>query len=149
MELKERPLTGRLLKRIQERIETRSSWFASLVRSAYLEASVQLPGGAKASPPVNALQAGTAGWLSTFGEWILRQTFPLFERFAPSHGPLSGEAYRQFMQQAASASGDLTGEEVPEYVRLIREAYLVPEKTRYERRMYARGYHGRVSARLL
>ncbi|MCI0621757.1 MAG: DUF6079 family protein [Acidobacteria bacterium] len=124
MQLKERPLPARLLKRIEERIESRSSWFASLIRSAYLEAGVYLPGGSKTALPTNTVQAGTAGWLGALGEWILRHTFPLFERFAPSHGPLPKEAYRQFMQQALS--GDITAEEVPDYVRLIREAYLVP-----------------------
>ena len=124
MQLKERPLPTRLLKRIEERVESRSAWFTSLVRGAYLEASVFLPTGAKGALPVNAMQAGKGDWLNAFGEWMLRHNFPLFERFAPSHGPLPKEAYRQFMQQATSA--DITAEEVPEYVRLIREAYLVP-----------------------
>jgi len=124
MQLKERPLPARLLKRIEERIESRSAWFASLVRAAYLEANVFLPTGAKGTLPVNAFQTGKGDWLNAFGEWMLRHSFPLFERFAPSHGPLPKEAYRQFMQTATSA--DITAEEVPEYVKLIREAYLVP-----------------------
>lgn len=124
MQLKERPLPARLLKRIEERAESRTAWFCSLLRSAYLEASLGLPTGARAALPVQAVQTGMAEWLSAYGEWMLRQTFPQFERFAPSHGPLPKEAYRQLMQQAAS--GDITADEVPEYVRLIREAYLVP-----------------------
>ncbi len=80
--------------------------------------------GDKATPPLAPLHGGLAGWLNAYGEWILRQTYPLFERFAPGFGPLPREAYRQFMKYVAEH--DLGAPEAPDYVKLIREAYLVP-----------------------
>ena len=123
-QLRERPLAGRVLQQVGERIAGRSSWFSSLVRAAYNDAAVFDPTGAQTGAPIDAMQGGQTAWLNAYGEWLLRQTYPLFERFAPSHGPLPKEAYRQFMKY--STEHDLGAEEAPEFVKLIREAYLVP-----------------------
>ena len=122
--LRGRPLPAKVLEKIQERLSARSSWFRSLIRDCYGNASFYGPGEAKLSAPLNSLQGNHANWLNSYGESILRQTYPLFEPFAPGYGPLPKEAYRQFMKFASEH--DLGAEEAPEYVKLIREAYLVP-----------------------
>ncbi len=124
MYLKDRPLPARVLKRIEERVTSRAARFFSLIRGAYRDAEVVDPVGAKASPPLLPAQAGHQRWLNVIAEWILRQTYPRFERYAPGHGPLPREAFRQFMKWATEH--DLGAEDAPEYVKLIREAYLVP-----------------------
>ena len=98
--LKDRPLPVRVLNRIQERIASRGPWFCSIIRAAYMEAAIAGPAGAKATPPLqprSSLHGGHTEWLNAYGEWLLRQTYPLFERFAPGFGPLPKEAYRQFI----------------------------------------------------
>jgi len=122
--LKDRPAPARVLTRIHERIASREAWFASLIRSAYMEATVIDPEGARAAAPLHSLHGGVAEWLNALGEWMLRRTYPLFERFAPGFGPLPKEAYRQFMRFASER--DLGAPDAPEFVKLIREAYLVP-----------------------
>ncbi len=102
--LKDRPLPARVLSRIQERVASRSPWFRSIVRTSYMEAALIDATGAKATPPLqsqSSLLGGHKEWLNTYGEWLLRQTYPLFERFAPGSGPLPKEAYRQFMKSAS------------------------------------------------
>ncbi len=123
-ELKDRPIPAGVLARIHERLSARSSWFCSLVRDSYLNAVFYAPGESKLGSPIGAMQGNQAGWLNAHSESIQRQTYPLFEQFAPGHGPLPKEAYRQFMKFASEH--DLGEEDAPEYVRLIREAYLVP-----------------------
>jgi hypothetical protein len=124
LDLKDRPLPARVLNRVQERISARTPWFCSLVRNAYSTCSFVDPRDSSIVAPIHAIQGSHTGWLNSYGEWILRQTYPLFEQFAPGHGPLPKEAYRQFMKFASEH--DLGIEEAPEYVKLIREAYLVP-----------------------
>lgn len=127
--LKDRPLPARVLSRIQERIASRSPWFCSLIRTAYMEATVIDAMGVKAATPLHSLHGGHTGWLNTYGEWLLRQTYPLFERFAPGSGPLPKEAYRQlmkFVSEPPTAQHDLGAQDAPDFVKLIREAYLVP-----------------------
>jgi hypothetical protein len=55
---------------------------------------------------------------------MMRRMYPAFDRFAPAHGPLAKEAYRSLMRFAAG--NDLGDYDADEYVKLIREAYLVP-----------------------
>ena len=123
-DLKDRPLPARVLERIHERLSARGAWFRSLIRDSYANAVFYAPGEAKIGNPMGAMHGNHASWLNSYGEWILRQTYPLFEPFAPGHGPLPKEAYRQFMKFASE--NDLGAENAPDYVRLIREAYLVP-----------------------
>ncbi len=122
--LRGRPLSARVQTRIQERIASRSGSFRTLVRTAYSDAVVMGPDGAKAAPPLLPFQGGFHAWLNAYCEWVLNRTYPGFERFAPGYGPLPKEAYRQFMKFAAEH--DLGLEQAPDFVKLIREAYLVP-----------------------
>ncbi len=65
-----------------------------------------------------------ASWLDRLALTTLRRTYPSFERFAPVHGPLPAEAYRSLMRFAAAQ--ELGQFDADDYVKLIREAYLVP-----------------------
>jgi hypothetical protein len=126
-QLKDRPLPAGVLSRIEERVTARTPWFCSLIRTACLEATVVDGTGAETAAPLRSLpsiQGGHSAWLNAYGEWLLRQTYPLFERFAPGSGPLPKEAYRQFMKFASEQ--DLGAQDAPDFVKLIREAYLVP-----------------------
>jgi hypothetical protein len=123
-QLRERPLPPRVLTRIQQRIGSRTPSLVAMIRSSYVEARVLDPQGNRAAPPLQPLHGGLGPWVNTFGEWLLRQTYPMFERFAPGFGPLPREAYRQFMKHATE--NELGSPEAPEFVKLIREAYLVP-----------------------
>ena len=122
--LNERPLDARVLERVQERIKARTPWLCSLVRAAYNEAAAIDPGGIRCVPPLDSPGGSLAAWLQSYGTWVLGHSYPQFEGFAPRHGPLPKEAYRQFMKFALD--NDLGAENAPDYVKLIREAYLVP-----------------------
>jgi hypothetical protein len=122
--LKDKPLPARVLTRVQERIGARIPSFRAEIRTAYHESSIIGPEGRNLSPPLVSFQGGVGAWLNSYGEWILRQMYPQFERFAPTYGPLPKEAYRQFMTYATE--NDLGAELAPDYVKLMREAYLVP-----------------------
>ncbi|MCI0446824.1 DUF6079 family protein [bacterium] len=124
LQLQERPLPARVLSRIRERIASRKPWFCSLIRTSYTESAVMSPTETKTTPPLSSMERGFAGWLNTHCEWMLRQTYPMFERYAPGYGPLPKEAYREFMKHATEH--DLNTEIAPDFVKLIREAYLVP-----------------------
>lgn len=124
LELRERPLPARVASRIEERIKARAPAFRALLRAAYVEATLLDPTSARAAAPIIAPQAGLGAWIDGYGEWLLRQTYPLFDRFAPVHGPLPKAAYRELMSFASEH--DLGAPDAPEFVKLIREAYLVP-----------------------
>ncbi len=119
-----RPLSARVLARVQERIAARTAWFRSMIRTAYNDAVAMDSTGNKAAPLLLPLQGGFNAWLNAYSEWVLRQTYPMFERFAPGYGPLPKEGYRQFMKFASEH--DLGSEQAPDFVKLIREAYLLP-----------------------
>ncbi len=141
LQLKDRPLTARVLERVEERIAGRRSWFAQLLRAAYSEITLMNESGTATAAPLNTRPVSLDGWLNGYSEWVLRQTYPQFEKFAPGHGPLPKEAYRQFMKQATES--DLCAESAPEYVKLIREAYLVPMGL-----MQRRGFEYSMNAKL-
>ena len=122
--LRERPGNPELHERIRQRIDARTHLFAQVVRSVWQESCLITPEGK--SEPAPRLEAKTTldTWLETIVLWVLRRRFPAFERFAPRHGPLPKEAWLRFMR--FSTEHDLGGAEADDYVKLIREAYLVP-----------------------
>ncbi|MBI4584798.1 MAG: hypothetical protein HY717_12355 [Planctomycetes bacterium] len=124
MRLRERRWGGDLERRLEARIAERSKLFAAQVKNAYLSATVVSPGGSPETPPYRNPALKFQGWLDILVEWILRRTYPAFERFAPTHGPLPLEAYRQLLRFVSEH--DLGEPEAPEPVKVIREAYLVP-----------------------
>ena len=63
-------------------------------------------------------------WLDRQAVWLLQRTFPSFERFAPSHGPLPREAYRALARTVAEGGGwERSGNDL---LTLVSEGYLVP-----------------------
>ncbi len=122
--LRQHPSSRALLARVDRRIREHLALLQSEVKNAYHGATLSGPTGTEETPPHSDANTMLDPWLDGYGEWILRRTYPAFERFAPSHGPLPKEAYRRFMRFAATS--DLGEYDADEYVKLIREAYLVP-----------------------
>ncbi|MCZ6794862.1 MAG: hypothetical protein O7J95_14745, partial [Planctomycetota bacterium] len=98
--------------------------FRTQLKNAYLDASIVSSSGA----PEKALTVDRSlsfdGWLDALAGWILGRTYPSFERFAPTYGPLPKEAYRSLMRFVSEK--DLGDADADDHVKLIREAYLVP-----------------------
>ena len=122
--LQERPLSPEWLKLIKQRMEARTATFQSIVLNAWSEATLINPEGRPETPPRLERKSTLDVWLESLALWILRRTYPAFERYAPSHGPLPKEAWLQFMRFATEE--DLGRGDADDSVRLIREAYLVP-----------------------
>jgi hypothetical protein len=120
--LKDKPLPPPVRNRIAERLAGRTAWFLSLIRTAYAEASLRNPMETSLSSPLERRFPTFAVYLSVYGEWILRHTFPSFEQYAPTAGPLPREAFRRLMREYDT----LCSEEATDLVRLVRESYLVP-----------------------
>ena len=122
--LQDRPGDPELQKRIQKRLAERLGYLLQVVRGAWQEARIIGPdGSAEAAPAIRAKDA-FEGWLESLVLWVLRRRYPGFERFAPGHGPLPKEAWLRFMRYAVE--DDLGADQADDFVRLIREAYLVP-----------------------
>ncbi|MFQ5654699.1 MAG: DUF6079 family protein, partial [Planctomycetota bacterium] len=121
---RERPWSGDVARRLAARFEERLAIFRTQLRNALLDATVRNPAGEPETPPHIDRSLPFHGWLDAWAEWVLRRSYPAFERFAPSHGPLAKEAYRSLMRFASHH--DLGDYDADEYVKLIREAYLVP-----------------------
>jgi hypothetical protein len=123
--LQEHPLGIEQKPRLaRRRLQAHLPAWQSTVRNAWLEAQVVTPEGKRETLPRFDIQGPPDGWLEALALWVLRRTYPAFERFAPAHGPLPKEAWRRFMRFTSEA--DLLAEHADEYVMLIREAYLVP-----------------------
>lgn len=121
--LRERPLTPEALKRLEQRLAARIAPFEKAVRNAWLEAYLMTPEGRREIPPRLEERSTVDGWLAALALWVLRRSYPAFERYAPRHGPLPKEAWLRYMRFAVE---EPEGYEADEYVQLIREAYLVP-----------------------
>ena len=122
--LTETPASPEVDKRIQQRIEAHRQFFHQTFYTAWQDAKVLTPEG-KTEPAPRLQAKGTLdSWLETLALWLLRRTYPAFERFAPGHGPLPKEAWLRFMRFALNE--DLGATQADDYVKLIREAYLVP-----------------------
>ncbi len=117
-------LSPQAAERVRARIEDRLGLLRTQVRNAYLEATLTSPLGTSETPPRVEPSDTTAAWLERIAEWMLRRTYPAFEKFAPTHGPLPLEAYRRFMGFAAAH--DLTDPDADDFVQIVREGYLVP-----------------------
>ncbi len=122
--LREHPLGMEQKPRLERRIAERLPAWRSALQNAWLQASLVTPEGKREQPPRFDLAGKGNEWLEALALWVLRRTYPAFERFAPTHGPLPREAWRRFMAFVTEA--DLLGEQADEHVMLIREAYLVP-----------------------
>jgi len=126
-QLVDRPLPKPVLKRIRERMAARLPLFEAVIRDAWRQAVLLDPMGRSIHVVMEARTEKVKDWLRKFAECLFRRQWPQFEGFAPTHGPLPKEAYRQFMSYAQEG-GDLESEDAPEFVALIREAFLVTMK---------------------
>lgn len=125
MRLRRPSLDSRSLGLVEAKLQAARESLGKLLREAYAECSLH-GAGPKVSVPAIRLYAKTSlgKWLEEWGIWCLRRLYPEFEKYAPVHGPLPKEAYRSFVRAAASDDPDpLMGDD---YLKLIREAYLVP-----------------------
>lgn len=141
LQLRERPLTRQVLEKIEERIETRRSIFLAGLRTSYQQAILFDERGEQIRTPISVPDGGVKLWVSRLSELIFRRTWPRFENYAPTHGPLPRDAYRQLMDFAQTH--DLDAADAPDFVRTIREAYLVPMKL-----MDRKGRNYRISTKL-
>ena len=82
-------------ERLARRISERAALVERQLRSAYRSARFSTATGNDVAPP--PLEAGLHAWLDDLCRSALRRTYPSFERFAPTHGPLPQEAHRRFM----------------------------------------------------
>jgi hypothetical protein len=124
LRLAEKPSNRATQKLLQRRIEERRGLFVTQVRNAYLEARMINPEGGQDAPRRISPTAELREWLDSYALGLLKRTFPRFEVYAPSHGPLTRESYSTLMRVAASH--DLGEYEGDEHIKIIREAYLVP-----------------------
>ncbi|MDJ0837575.1 MAG: DUF6079 family protein [Acidobacteriota bacterium] len=125
LRLEQSPHPKAVLKAVRERIPSRAALFQAQVRDAYQQAELWNPGGERIRV-IGETNGRLNEWVMRLGHQIFRHVFPQFEDYAPSSGPLPQEAYRKFMDQALH--GDLCSEDPHDFVKLIREAYLVPMK---------------------
>ena len=122
-------LSGETLDRdldvlLRRRVEERREPLQARVARAFLEARVEGPDLPPGPPPRPDTEQAVGHWLDALACWLLARRYPSFERFAPRSGPLPKDALRRLMRVAAEHDlGDFEGDE---YVKLIREAYLVP-----------------------
>jgi Family of unknown function (DUF6079) len=124
LRLGEQPVGPDVIKRIGKRIEKRTPWFQQAMRSVWSEANLITPDGKQEPMPPVDKESSLAGWLDSIALLVLRRRYPAFERFAPGHGPLPREAWLRFMRFAVE--DDIGRYDADEYVKLIREAYLLP-----------------------
>lgn len=116
--------SGKTAERLESRFKERLKLFRTQLRATYREATVTFQDG-HVEPALAVEPDETfAAWLDRLAIVALRKTYPSFERFAPVHGPLPAEAFRSLMRFVASQ--DLGESDADDYVRLIREAYMVP-----------------------
>jgi len=122
--LRGRPLAPGVRERVERRLAERLGLLVERIRAAYADAQLVDPDGRPQTPPVVERGASFDKRAERLGEWIFRRRYPSFERFAPSHGTLSREAYRALLRFAQSH--DLYHADADDHVQVIREGYLVP-----------------------
>ena len=119
-----RPLSPEVASICARRRTERSEVLRRRVTDAYARARLLTPAGEELpGQPVTGADAA-ATWLDRYALALLKRTFPQFERFAPTCGPLAHDAYRAFMRFLATH--DLGAPHADEWVELVREGYLVP-----------------------
>lgn len=118
------PLSPEIKKLVEKGINVKKTSFIEQLQNCWNDAVFVTPEGNRERVPRLEKGMQLDNWLDILGLIILRRNFPGFERFAPSYGPLPKEAWIQFMRFVSS--DDIGKADANDYVRLIREAYLVP-----------------------
>ena len=124
LRLAEQPVAPEMIEQIGKWVEKRTPWFQQAMRSVWSDAALITPEGKQEAMPSVDKECGLAGWLDSIALLVLRRRYPAFERFAPGHGPLPREAWLRLMRFAVE--DDIGRYDADEYVKLIREAYLLP-----------------------
>lgn len=119
-----RPWSRDVKKRLEGRLRERVALLRSQLRTAYRDLELIGPSGEPETPPRFDPASSLRAWLEQYAECAMRRRYPAFERFAPTYGPLPKEAYRSLMRFAAK--GELGDYDADEFVKLIREGYLIP-----------------------
>ncbi|MGH8550509.1 MAG: hypothetical protein ACRERU_18285, partial [Methylococcales bacterium] len=122
--LDQQALSPELKKLVERRVQTNRTSFVAQLRNSWTDAVLVTPEGNRERAPRLEKTMNLERWLESLALVILRRNYPAFERFAPAHGPLPREAWIRFMRFAVH--DDLGRAEADDYVRLIREAYLLP-----------------------
>ncbi|MCI0653637.1 MAG: DUF6079 family protein [Methylococcaceae bacterium] len=122
--LNQQALSPEIKKLVERRLQANRTSFVTQLRNAYSEAVLITPEGNRERAPRIEKAMNLERWLESLVLLILRRTYPAFERFAPAHGPLPREAWSRFMRFAGH--DDIANADADDYVRLIREAYLLP-----------------------
>ncbi len=122
--LNEKPIAAEHKKSISQRIQGKLPSFSSAIRHCWSESILITDEGHRENAPRFPATHTLTQWLDAIAVLILRRRYPAFERFAPAHGRLPKEAWLRYMRFALN--DDLGRGDADDYVKLIREAYLVP-----------------------
>ncbi|MGH8552054.1 MAG: hypothetical protein ACRERS_02055, partial [Methylococcales bacterium] len=122
--LKQQALSPEVGKIVELRLQKNRAGFVEQHRNAWSQAMLVTPEGKRERAPRLERAMNLDRWLENLVLLMLRRTYPAFERFAPANGPLPREAWPRFMRFALHE--DIGKADADDYVRLIREAYLVP-----------------------
>ncbi|MDJ0766388.1 MAG: DUF6079 family protein [Myxococcota bacterium] len=120
-----KPMDQDLAARVRGRLQDLLALIEAQIVNAFLGADLYSDTGkSEVVPKPRSVDNTLEEWLTDLAQWVLRRTYPSFERFAPMGGPIAHETYRSFMRFLAH--GDIGEYEAEDFVKLIREAYLVP-----------------------
>lgn len=122
--ISDRPLRQPAKQKLQQQILSRSRFFEVAVRTAFANAKLITENGEAITSIKFDVSSSFEHYIETTGRWLLQHYFPAFERFSPSYGALPKEAYRSFLKTVFQY--DITSVSTDNYVKIIREAYLVP-----------------------
>lgn len=124
VELRGRPFPPETRRRLETRLQAHAETFRARVRQAYAEAAFLVRRGEPLPLPRLVPNSTFDSFVDAAAETIFRRSYPTFDRFAPSHGPLPAEAYRSLLRHITQR--DLDDAAADEPVQVVREAYLVP-----------------------
>ena len=110
-------------RRLAARMERLAPHLRQLVRNAWLEARLVSAEGREEPAPRLAGDPDAEAWLAPVAIALLRRTYPSFERFAPTHGPLPRDVWRRFLAHCFGGA-EAWGHDAQ--VELVHEGYLVP-----------------------
>jgi len=124
VQLAERPLRREVRARVEKRRAELAGSFAARVREAFSTGHLVGPRGIQEAALLVEPTQRLETWIGRYAERILADRYPSFARFAPMHGPLSIDHYRDFLR--AAFAGEWLALSRSEALQVIREGYLVP-----------------------
>ncbi len=134
--LRERSLAPEVSRRLEQRVAERATRFEAEIKTAYAQARFVDPRGLVLDAPRIDTSRPFGHAIERYLERVFERTWPGFQRYAPSYGPLPADALRAFMR--AALDSEITEASTDELFQLVREAYLLPMGLmRREGRRYA------------